>query len=149
MKMALKPLFFTQNHKNCPAGWYSAWGQRLSFINWFSTEPKLDNFFGKRKTTCGSPVLAKSWMLVWSYSLLQMDFSSDYMGCRRNELKNANAPYRFLFFLAEYRTLKIANNLYLYNISFYVKMFSLFLCPLTSFALAMTLVKICQESENF
>ena len=69
---------------------------RLSCNSLFSMGPKLDNFCGKNLLMALFP-LSKSWLRFWSHLLLLTDFSSDYMGRIRNELKNA-AGVMCLFF---------------------------------------------------
>ena len=109
--MALKSLFFSAKS---PSGWglcpHTPSVIRLSCNNLFSMGPKLDNFCGKNLLMAQFP-LSKSWLRFWSHLLLLTDFSSDYMGRIRNELRNA-AGVMCLFFRHEYKIFKIAHNLY-------------------------------------
>ena len=104
IERALKLLFLPQNHKNrsaaeCsahpskPTPWYAKVASVCSARGWNET------IFVEKNFTCGSSpsLLTKSWLVFWSHSLLQSDFSSDYMGRIRNELRNAAGLTRLFF----------------------------------------------------
>ena len=74
----------------------SSWGlgpsvTRLSCNGLITTEPKLDNFWAKKRFLLfqAPSFLPKPSLRFWSHSLLQTYFSHDYTGRMRNELVNA------------------------------------------------------------
>ena len=113
--MALKSLFFSAKSQKSPSGWglcpHTRSVIRLSCNSLFSKGPNLDKFC-RKNLLMAQFHLSKSWLRFWSHLLLLLtDFSSDYMGRIRNELRNA-AGVMCLFFRHEYEIFKIARNLY-------------------------------------
>ena len=94
IKIALKSQFFSRKTTIIIKGWglcpQTPSVICLSCYSLFSKGPKLDNVCGKNLLLAQFPfLLAKFWLSFWSHLLLQTDFSSDYMGRIRNELRNA------------------------------------------------------------
>ena len=82
IEMALKLLFLPQNYKNHPvAGVSASLCDMLKLHRFAQRDAKIRQFLQKNFLFSLSPLpFAKSWLRFWSPSLLQTDFSSNYMG---------------------------------------------------------------------
>ena len=94
IKMALKLLFFAAKSQKLFSGWglcsQAPFVKRLNCISLFSKGLNYTNSVQKNLLLVQVlSLLAKSWLHLWSHSLLQTDFSSNYIGCKRNEQINA------------------------------------------------------------